>query len=51
MFAKLFKKKQKSPSTDFSKFFVLAKSAEKKKILKEIVMKANQDQKVLYQAI
>jgi hypothetical protein len=47
---KLFKKKTARPSTDFSQFFVLSKSAEKKKILKEVVRKANKDQKQLYQS-
>lgn len=50
MFAKLFNKKAIIPSTDFSKFFVLSKAAEKKRVLKEIVKKANADQKLLYQS-
>ena len=52
MISKMFKKNLKVvvPSTDFSKFFVLAKADEKKKTLKEVVEKANEDQKRLYQS-
>ncbi len=51
MFSKLkvFKTKSTAPSTDFSKFFVLSKSGEKKKVLKEVVRKANEDQRLLFQ--
>ena len=48
MLANIFKKKSLLPATEFSNFFVLAKAAEKKKILREIVKKANNDQKRLY---
>ena len=44
------KKKTKIPGTDFSKFFVLEKSEPKKKLLKEVVKKANEDQKRLFQS-
>ena len=51
MFSKLFHKKPATPSTDFSKFFVLSKASEKKKVMKEIVKKANADQKLLYHSV
>jgi len=50
MFLKFLDKKATIPSTDFSKFFVMSKASEKKKILREIVKKANADQKLLYQS-
>ncbi len=50
MFSKIFNKKAVVPSTDFSKFFVLSNASEKKKMLKEIVKKANADQKLMYQS-
>jgi hypothetical protein len=50
MFSKIFSKKAASPSTDFSKFFVSSKASEKKKVLKEVVKKANNDQKQLYRS-
>jgi len=50
MFSKFFNRKATVPSTDFSRFFVLSKAAEKKKFLKEIVKKANEDQRLLYQS-
>lgn len=43
------KKEPKTPTTDFSKFFVLEKSDSKEKLLKEVVKKANADQKRLFQ--
>ncbi len=48
MFNKLFGSSNKSPKTDFSKFFVGSKAAEKKKVIKEVVRKANGDQKKLF---
>jgi Xaa-Pro aminopeptidase len=45
------KKKSFIPTTDFSRFFVLSKADEKKKMLKEIVKKANEDQMALYSSI
>lgn len=50
MFSKLFNKKTKVPTTDFSKFFVLAKAEVKKKTIKEVVKKANAEQKRLYES-
>ncbi|KKP92514.1 MAG: hypothetical protein UR98_C0024G0010, partial [Parcubacteria group bacterium GW2011_GWA1_36_12] len=44
------KKKTTTPKTDFSKFFVLEKTESKKKLLKEVVRKANEDQKRLFQS-
>jgi len=44
------KKETKTPTTDFSKFFVLGKAESKKKLLKEVVKKANEDQKRLFQS-
>lgn len=44
------RKKTKTPKTDFSKFFVLEKSESKKKLLTEVVKKANEDQKRLFQS-
>lgn len=43
-------KKAKMPKTDFSKFFVLEKADSKKKLLEEVVKKANEDQKRLFQS-
>ena len=48
MLTKLFNLGKKNPSTDFSKFFIDAKSAEKKKVIKEVVRKANEDQKRVF---
>lgn len=48
--AQLTKNKAKTPTTDFSKFFVLEKSQSKEKLLKEVVKKANADQKRLFQS-
>jgi hypothetical protein len=45
------RKKSKAPATDFSRFFVSSKAAEKKRLIKDVVKKANDDQKQLYQAI
>ena len=45
--AQITKKKTKNPTTDFSKFFVLEKPESKEKLLKEVVKKANADQKRL----
>ena len=42
------KKRAKAPTTDFSKFFVLGKAEAKKKLLKEVVKGANEDQKRLF---
>ena len=42
--------KRTAPKTDFSKFFVLEKTESKKKLLKEVVKKANEDQKRLFQS-
>lgn len=50
MLSKFLRRKSPVPSTDFSRFFVLSKAVEKKKVLKEIVKKANEDQKLLYQS-
>jgi len=50
MLISIFKRKTIIPSTDFSKFFVLSKADEKKRILKEVIKKANNDQKLLYQS-
>ena len=44
------KKKTTTPKTDFSKFFVLEKTESKKKLLKEVVRKANEDHKRLFQS-
>lgn len=45
------RKKSKAPATDFSKFFVSSKAGEKKRLIKEVVKKANNDQRQLYQGI
>lgn len=43
-------KRLKTPETDFSKFFVLGNAEAKEKLLKEVVRKANEDQKRLFQS-
>lgn len=40
-------KKPNKPENDFSDFFYSASSAEKKKLLKAVIRKANQDQRDL----
>lgn len=40
-------KEAKEPTTDFSEFFHNASSAEKKKLLTEVVREANRDQRAL----
>ncbi len=49
MIAKLKKllKKDEKPRTDFSDFFYNASSAEKKKLLTEVIREANKDQRAL----
>jgi len=42
--------KKTTPKTDFSKFFVLGRTESKKKLLQEVVKKANEDQKRLFQS-
>lgn len=48
MLKKILRIGKKTPSTDFSKFFIETKAAQKKKVIKEAVRKANQDQKKLF---
>ena len=47
---KIFRGKERIPSTDFSKFFIHSKSSQKKRLIKEIIRKANQDQLQLYKS-
>ncbi len=44
------KRETKNPTTDFSRFFVLGKDKSKKKLLREVVKKANEDQRHLFQS-
>ena len=46
MIKNVFRREEKQKS-DFSDFFINAKSGEKKKLLKEVIRKANEDQKNL----
>jgi len=44
------KTRKTTPKTDFSKFFVVESAESKKKLLREVVRKANEDQKRLFQS-
>lgn len=48
MIDKLFNFGKKTPSTDFSKFFVETKAEEKKKVITKAIREANQDQKKFF---